>query len=89
MAEETEQSVIYRGNSIISIEKVAEYPYPVVIKKSSKRHPSRRSLRSLAGQPLAVSSTCVVKRPMGLKLLPVSVVDYQLYFEDTFESISV
>ena len=26
MAEETEQRVIYRGNSIISIEKVEEYP---------------------------------------------------------------
>ena len=47
MAKETEQRVIYRGNSIISIEKVAERPHPVVIKKPLKRHPSRRSLRSL------------------------------------------
>jgi serine/threonine protein kinase len=42
-----EQNLIYRGNSIISIEKVAEYPHPVVLKKPLKRHPSRRSLRSL------------------------------------------
>ncbi len=42
-----EQNLIYRGNSIISIEKVAEYPHPVVIKKPFKRRPSRRSLRSL------------------------------------------
>ena len=47
MAEPAEQGVIYRGNSIISIEKVAEYPHPVVIKKPIKRHPSRRHLRSL------------------------------------------
>ena len=47
MAKPAEQGVIYRGNSIITIEKVAEYPHPVVIKKPSKRHPSRRSLRSL------------------------------------------
>jgi hypothetical protein len=47
MAEPAKQGVIYRGNSIISIEKVEEYPQPVVIKKPSRRHPSRRSLRSL------------------------------------------
>ncbi len=42
-----EQNVIYRGNAIISIEKVEEYPHPVVIKKPLKGHPYRRSLRSL------------------------------------------
>ena len=47
MSEETEQRVIYRGNSIISIEKVEAYPHPVVIKRSSKRRPSRQHLRSL------------------------------------------
>jgi len=47
MAEETKKSVIYRGDSVFSIEKVEEYPHPVVIKKSSERHPSRRNLRSL------------------------------------------
>ena len=47
MTEETKQRVIYRGNSIISIERVEEYPHPVVIKKPSNHHPSRRILRSL------------------------------------------
>jgi len=47
MAEETKKSVIYRGNSVISIEKVEGYPHLVVIKKPSSRHPSRLSLRSL------------------------------------------
>ena len=32
---------------MISVEKLPDYPHPVVIKKPSKRHPSRRSLRSL------------------------------------------
>ena len=47
MAKETEQRVIYRGNSIISIEKIEAYPHPVIIKKPSKRHASRQSLRLL------------------------------------------
>jgi len=41
------QNVIYQGNSVISVETHPEYSHPVVIKKPSKRHPSRRSLRSL------------------------------------------
>ena len=61
MAEETEQSVINRGNSIISIEKVEEYPHPVVIKKPSKRHPSRRSLRSLEKEYEMASALSEVK----------------------------
>ena len=47
MTEETKKRIIHRCNSVISIEKVKKYPHPVVIKKSSKRHPSRRILRSL------------------------------------------
>jgi len=47
MTEETKKRVIHRGNSVISIEKVEKYPHPVVIKKSSKRHPSHRNLRAL------------------------------------------
>ncbi|CAB1084484.1 Formate hydrogenlyase transcriptional activator [Olavius algarvensis Delta 1 endosymbiont] len=47
MAEETKKRVIHRGNSVILIEKVEKYPHPVVIKKPSKRHPSRRNLRAL------------------------------------------
>jgi serine/threonine protein kinase len=41
------QNIIYQGNSAISIETPPDYAHPVVIKKPSKRHPSRRSLRSL------------------------------------------
>ena len=43
----TNERIIHRGNSMISVEKLPDYPHPVVIKKPSKRHPSRRSLRSL------------------------------------------
>jgi hypothetical protein len=42
-----QKNIIYQGNSIISIETHPEYSHPVVIKKPSKRRPSRRSLRSL------------------------------------------
>ncbi|MBW1836995.1 MAG: protein kinase [Deltaproteobacteria bacterium] len=42
-----QQNIIYQGNSVISVETHPEYSQPVVIKKPSKRHPSRRSLRSL------------------------------------------
>ena len=43
----TKQNVIYQGNSVISVETLPGYPHPVAIKKPSKRHPSRRILRSL------------------------------------------
>jgi len=42
-----QQNIIYQGNSVISVETHPDYPHPVVIKKPSKRQPSRRSLRSL------------------------------------------
>ena len=42
-----QQDIIYQRNSVISVETLPEYSRPVVIKKPSKRHPSRRSLRSL------------------------------------------
>jgi len=42
-----QQNIIYQGNSVISVETLPEYSHPVVIKKPSKRYPSRRSLRSL------------------------------------------
>jgi hypothetical protein len=42
-----QQNIIYQGNSLITIETHPEYSRPVVIKKPSKRRPSRRSLRSL------------------------------------------
>ena len=47
MTEETKKRVIYRGNSIISIERVEEYPHPAIVKKLFKRHPSRRILQFL------------------------------------------
>ena len=42
-----QKNIIYQGNSVISVETLPEYSHPVVIKKPSKSHPSRRSLRSL------------------------------------------
>jgi len=42
-----QQNIIYQGNSVISVETFPEYSHPVVVKKPSKRHPSRRILRSL------------------------------------------
>jgi serine/threonine protein kinase len=42
-----QQNIIYQGNSVISLETHPDYSHPVVIKKPFKRHPSRRSLRSL------------------------------------------
>ena len=44
------KDVIYRGNSIISVENLPDYPHPVVVKKPAKRHPSRRSLRALENE---------------------------------------
>ena len=41
------QNIIYQGNSVISVEIHPDYSHPVVIKKPSKRQPSRRILRSL------------------------------------------
>jgi len=42
-----QQNIIYQGNSVISVETHPDYAQPVVVKKPSKRHPSRQSLRSL------------------------------------------
>jgi len=42
-----QQNIIYQGNSVIYVETQPEYSHPVVIKKPSKSHLSRRSLRSL------------------------------------------
>ena len=40
-------NTIYQGNSVISVETHPDYSHPVVVKKPSKRQPSRRILRSL------------------------------------------
>ena len=45
-----QQNIIYQGNSVISVETLPEHSHPVVIKKPSKRHLSRRSLRSLENE---------------------------------------
>ena len=63
-----EQNAIYSGNSIISIEKIEEYPNPVVIKKPFKRHPSRRSLRSLEREyelTRALNAVAGVRKALG------------------------
>jgi len=44
------QNIIYQGNSIISVETLPEYSHPVVVKKPSKRDPSRRNLRALENE---------------------------------------
>jgi tRNA A-37 threonylcarbamoyl transferase component Bud32 len=41
------EGIIYRGNSVISVEALPDYPDPVVVKKPSSAHPSRRVIQSL------------------------------------------
>ena len=41
------REIIYEGNSIISIETLPDYPQPVVAKKPSMPHASRRHILSL------------------------------------------
>ena len=43
----TTKEVIYQGNSTISVEVLPAYSDPVVIKRPSQRHASRRDVRSL------------------------------------------
>ena len=50
MMESTHQDVIYQGNSIISKEVHPDHAQPVAIKKPARRHPSRRSLRTLENE---------------------------------------
>ena len=82
MAEETGQRVIYRGNSILSIDKVEEYPHPVVIKKPSKRHLSRRHLRSLEKEyeiTRALNGVAGVRKALGQQSLagqPALILEY-------------
>ena len=82
MGEATKQRVIYRGNSIISIEKVEEYPHPVVIKKPLKRHLSRRSLRSLEKEyeiTSALNDVAGVRKALGHQTIeeqPALILEY-------------
>jgi hypothetical protein len=45
--ESTVREIIYQGSSIVSIETLPDYPYPVVIKRPSKPHASRRQILTL------------------------------------------
>ena len=67
-----QQNIIYQGNSVISVETHPEYSHPVVIKKPSKRHPSRRSLRSLEKEyemPRSLNAVEGVRKALGQKLI--------------------
>jgi len=48
--ESTNKEIIHRGNSIISIETLPDYPHPVVVKKPFKGHSSPQSVRSLENE---------------------------------------
>ena len=43
-----ETDILYKGNSVISVETFPDYSHPVVVKKPSSRYPSPHHLRSLA-----------------------------------------
>ncbi len=60
----TNKRIIHRGNSTVSVEKLPDYTDPVVIKKPSKRHPSRRILRSLENE---YQMTCALKEIEGVR----------------------
>ena len=67
-----QQNILYQGNSVISIETHAEYSHPVVIKKPSKRHPSRQSLRSLEREyemTRALDAVEGVRKVLGQQLI--------------------
>jgi len=77
-----QQNIIYQGNSVISVETLPEYSHPVVIKKPSKRHPSRRSLRSLEKEyemTRALDAVEGVRKALGQQSLdnkPALVLEY-------------
>ena len=77
-----QQNIIYQGNSLISIETHPEYSQPVVVKKPSKRHPSRRSLRALEKEyELTRSLDTIegVRKAMGQQLIenqPALILEY-------------
>jgi hypothetical protein len=65
----TNQAVICRGNSVISIETLPEYLHPVVIKKPARRHPSHRVLRTLENEyevTRALNAVEGVRKALGL-----------------------
>jgi serine/threonine protein kinase len=77
-----QQNIIYQGNSVISVETLPEHSHPVVIKKLSKRHPSRRSLRSLEKEYeliRALNAVAGVRKALGQQSLegqPALILEY-------------
>jgi hypothetical protein len=61
MIESTTGEVIYQGSSIITVETLPDYPHPVVIKRPSKPHASRRLILSLEKEYEMTRSLDMVK----------------------------
>jgi serine/threonine protein kinase len=63
-----DRDILYQGNSTITVETHPDYAHPVVIKRSSKRHPSQHSLRSLENEyemTHALNSVEGVRKALG------------------------
>lgn len=77
-----QQNIIYQGNSVISVETHPDYAHPVVIKRPSKSHPSRRSLRSLEKEyeiTSALNDVAGVRKALGQQSLegqPALILEY-------------
>ena len=77
-----QQNIIYQGNSVISVETHPDYAHPVVIKRPSKSHPSRRSLRSLEKEyeiTSALNDVAGVRKALGRQSLegqPALILEY-------------
>jgi len=77
-----QQNIIYQGNSVISLETHPDYAHPVVIKKPSKRHPSRRHLRSLEKEyeiTRALNDVAGVRKALGQQSIegqPALILEY-------------
>ena len=66
----TKKNIFYQGNTTISVETLPDYSQPVVIKKPSKRHPSRQSLRSLEKEyemTRSLNAVAGVRKAQGLQ----------------------
>jgi hypothetical protein len=66
----TKKNIFYQGDTTISVETLPDYSQQVVIKKPSKRHPSRRSLRSLEKEyemTRSLSAVAGVRKVLGYK----------------------
>jgi serine/threonine protein kinase len=80
--ESTNKDIIYQGNSIISIENLPDYSQPVVIKKPSKHHASRRHILSLEKEyemTRALNAVEGVRQALGQQSIenqPVLILEY-------------